>query len=386
MTGTRTLSRAEVLGFRWRAHGLDTDPGRATIESIDILDLGIQDTGEGARWALHNRGLAEAEPAESFHAELFYAWTLRGAPHAYRRADAAAIAVATAPLDDRDAGKRIFDAAKPLRDKGIPFLEALTRVAKTERDIVTAPTVKGAMSSALTARLPAEQLRFCRPCNTTHSYEQPFRIAALQAGLELEPATSPPVLRRIPRLRAPMFGKPGTAAAPRFDVVRGYLRFFGPARPKDVAAYLDAPPASVAAHWPADTVAVRIDGAAGGKAGEAQLLAEDADAAAAGPADSGRVRLLGAFDPWLQLRDRELLVSDPARAKDLWRTLGRPGPVVRDGEVIGTWRPRSAGGTLNLLVAPWSTWPRKVTDAVHEQAEALAACRGSTMGKITVEN
>lgn len=385
MPAALSLTRAEVLGFRWRAHGLDTETGRATVASIAILDLGIQDTGEGARWALHNRGLAMSAQAGSFHDELLYSWTLRGAPHAYRRVDAAAIAVATAPLDERDAGKRIFDAAKPLRDKGIPFVEGLTRVARTEREIVTAPTVKGAMSTALTARLPAEHLRFCRPCNATHSYEQPFRIAALQAGLELEPDTSPPVLRRIPRLRAPMFGKPGTAAAPRFDVVRGYLRFFGPTRPKDVAAYLDAPLASVKAHWPVDTVPVHVDGVDGGKAGELQLLAEDADATAAGPADSGRVHLLGAFDPWLQLRDRDLLVADPLHAKDLWRTLGRPGAVVRDGEVIGTWRPRSAAGTLNLLVAPWSTWPRKVTDAVHQQAEALAEYRGATLGKITVE-
>ncbi|WP_068275689.1 DNA glycosylase AlkZ-like family protein [Aldersonia kunmingensis] len=375
MASGLTVTRADVLGFRWRAHGLDAAAESASVESIGILDLGVQDTGEGARWSLLNRGLGATDPDE-----LLYAWTLRGAPHAYRRSDAAAVAVATAPLDERDAGKRIFDAAKPLRDKGIGFLDALARVAHAERDIVARPTVKGALSTELTARLPAEHLRFCRPCNTTHSFEQPFRIAALQAGLELEPDTSPPVLRRIPKLRAPMFGKPGTAADERFDVVRGYLRFFGPAGPKQVAAYIDAPLASVKAHWPEDTVPVTVDGT-----GDAlHLLAEDVEAAAAGPAQ-GDVRLLGAFDPWLQLRDRELLVPTTAHAKDLWRTLGRPGAVVRGGEVIGTWRPRSSGGTLGLLLERWATWSPQAIKAVNAQAEALATYRGAKLGKVAIE-
>ena len=48
------------------------------------------------------------------------AWTLRGAPHAYRRSEAAAVAAAVAPWSEADAAKRIFDASKPLRDAGIP--------------------------------------------------------------------------------------------------------------------------------------------------------------------------------------------------------------------------------------------------------------------------
>ena len=42
------------------------------------------------------------------------------------------------------------------------------------------------------------------------------------------------------------------------------------------------------------------------------------------------MRLLGPFDPFLQARDREVVVPDPAHRKDLWRTLGRPGGVLVD--------------------------------------------------------
>ncbi|MGH9138384.1 MAG: DNA glycosylase AlkZ-like family protein [Acidimicrobiales bacterium] len=131
------------------------------------------------------------------------AWTLRGAPHADRRSDLAAVAVATAPYSEADAAKRIFDAAKPLTAAGIPVLEALRTVAGHRRGIASSPTVKGDASTRLTALLDAPNLRFCRPCNATHAYEQPFRLAALQAGLLLDAGTSPPVLRRARRLRPP---------------------------------------------------------------------------------------------------------------------------------------------------------------------------------------
>lgn len=75
--------------------------------------------------------------------DLVIAWTLRGAPHAYRRPDVSAVAVASAPFSESDAAKRIFDAAKPLKAAGIPALEALRRIAGHLRDIVDQPTVKG---------------------------------------------------------------------------------------------------------------------------------------------------------------------------------------------------------------------------------------------------
>jgi hypothetical protein len=86
------------------------------------------------------------------------------------------------------------------------------------------------------------------------------------------------------------------------------------------------------------------------------------------------VLLLGAFDPWLQVRDRALVVVDEARRTVLWRVLGRPGAVLRGTEVIGTWRPRSQGGRLQLRVEVWAGGP--LPDGIEEQAERLAAHRG----------
>ena len=59
------------------------------------------------------------------------------------------------------------------------------------REIVTGPMVKGEMSTRLTAVLDEPYLRDCVPCGATHVHEQSFRLAALRAGLEPEPGSSP---------------------------------------------------------------------------------------------------------------------------------------------------------------------------------------------------
>ena len=360
------VTREQVLAFRVRRQGLHrTRADRLT--DVPVLDLGVQDTGsDGAGWALALRGLP---PDAAAPERRMLAWTLRGAPHSYRRADVAGVAAATAPWSDADACKRIFDAVKPLRAAGIAPLAALDTVADALRDIVRRPTVKGEASAELTRRLPAPYLRECRPCNATHVYEQPFRLAALRAGLELEPGTSPPVLRPVAGWSGPAKQVPEA-----LDVVRAYLRLLGPATPRHVAAYLDSPVAEVKRHWPADAVPVDVDGE------KRDILEGDRAELGEASVDPGTVRLLGAFDLFLQARDRELIVPGAARRKQLWVILGRPGAVLVGGEVAGTWRPQARSGRLQIAVDPWR---RVDDDAVAGQAERLAEFRGLRFAGVT---
>lgn len=358
------LDRREVLAFRTRAQQLGREAG--TVADTAVLDLGVQDTGtDGAAWALALRGVTDV-PA----GDVVLAWTLRGAPHLYRRADLPGVAAATAPFSEADAGKRIFDAARALRAAGIPVLGGLDTIAARMREIVTEPTVKGEMSTRLTAVLDAPYLRDCVPCQAVHAYEQPFRLAALRAGLELEPGTSPPVLRPVPGF-APAHHVPD-----RLDVVRGYLRLLGPATPAHVAQYLDAPLRDVKAHWPADAVEVTVEG------DRRWVLAEDADRLAGDP-PRGAV-LLGSHDLFLQARDRGTIVPDRARATELWRIIGRPGAVLSDGDVVGIWRARKVGKALDLAVEPFAPFPPDVRAAVEAQAERLAVFRGLTLRAVAI--
>ena len=354
------VTRDDVLRYRVHAQGLDATESRS---DCPVLDIGVQDTGPDASgwagWALAVRRCTM--PA----ADLVRAWTLRGAPHAYRRSQIAQIATATAPFSEQDARKRTLDAGKKLMAAGLTMLDGLERVAAEMRDVVAGPTAKGDVSRELSARLPPAYLRFCRACNATHIHEMPFRLAALQAGLELQPGTSPPVLRRIPGWHGP-----DSIVAPQLDPIRAVLHLLGPATPALVAGYLDSALVDVLERWPKDAVAV--DGA--GHRGQARQILEADRESLATPPDLAGVRLLGAFDLFLQGRDRELILPDEAARKELWRTLGRPGAVLEGHEIVGSWRPRSSGRRLRLAVTIWSGRPAPA--GIEKQAEQLAAWRG----------
>lgn len=376
---TTRVSRAQVLGYRARMQQLDrrADASRAVTDT-SILDLGVQDTGpDGALWALAIRGVPSR--AGQWSPDLALAWTLRGAPHVYRRADLPDVQVAMRPYSDGDAAKRIFDASKPLKAAGIKPTDALAETARTMRKVVAEPMGKGSVSTRMTEEMSEPYLRWCRVCQATHMYEMPFRLAALHAGLELEPDASPPVLRRVPRWPRGQVGLLDRAASQspdRLDFVVGTIHLLGPTNPKDVAGFIDAPVSDVKARWPRDVVEVDVEGAS------LSILAADLEllGAAALRPEGQVVRLLGPYDLFLQGRDRTLLVPDASRHKALWPTIGRPGAVLVDGDVVGTWRPRTKGGSLGLELDPWSRWSKATRQAVAEQHRLLAAFRGVDTG------
>jgi len=364
------VGRAEVLRYRVHAQQLDRVPrGDRSPDDAAVLDLGVQHTGpDGALWALAVRGVPVV--ARDWPHELALAWTLRGAPHAYRRADLRAVERTVRPYSEADASRRVMSAARALKAAGIPVADALARVASTMHDVVDEPVGKGALSTRMTAALPEPYARWCEPCGATHVYEMTFRLAALHAGLELEPGTSPPVLRRIPRWPAGQVGdlEPSSGGG-RLDLVRGTLHLLGPLDPRQVAMFLDAPLRDVRERWPDDAVPVEVDGA------PAWFL--EPDLAALESADAASVRLLGPYDLFLQGRDRDVIVPDVGRHRGLWPTLGRPGAVLAGAELIGTWRPRSKGDRLALELDQWVPWDARTRAAVDHEHERLAAFRGA---------
>lgn len=376
------LTRLQLLAHRMVRQGLTAAPDSAKhVTDVDLLDFGVQDTGpDGSAWALALRGAPTAERA-SCDDDLALAWTLRGAPHAYRRTDLAEIAVATSPFSDDDAAKRIFDASSPLRKAGLTILGALATVAAAQRAVVRTAKPKGEVSAALRDRLEAPFLRRCRPCNAVHAYEQPFRLAALQAGLTLDAGTAPPVMRRVTGLEPLKFARSGADAAPRFDVIRNVLRFAPGSTIADAAAVIDGAAKDVRRLWPDDVITVAVHSDAG--TAERFALADDVDLLGSAPELAERtVRLLGPYDPLLQLRDRELLAPDVGQRKDLWRVIGRPGAVVANGELIASWRPRTTGKRFGIDVTPWGRLTKADRARIETEAERLANFRDRTLGTV----
>ncbi|MDT4926111.1 MAG: hypothetical protein QOG01_3824 [Pseudonocardiales bacterium] len=364
------VTREQVIAYRVAAQGLHRE-ARA-VGDLAVLDIGVQEAmGHPAALAFAARLAGDVDVGPEAVAigpghRLALAWTLRGAPHVHRRKDLDAVARALWPLSEADATARLNETGPSVKKKGLPALEQFSIAVDAMREVVTSPTAKGAASTQVTKRIPKAMWRDCRPCKTSHISDSAMRAAAPAAGLEIEPGTAPPVL--LPRRGAKLPSRPDPKALGKLGM--SYLRLLGPATVGEVAGYLEARRADLAETWTDDGLAeVEVDGRA------AWLPEDQLDALRNAPAPD-LVRLLGPFDPYLQARDRNLIVPDKAVQKTLWPVLGRPGALFVDGEIAGTWRTKAAGKKLTITVEAFGPLPRSAWEQVAAEAERVAQVRG----------
>jgi hypothetical protein len=365
-------TRKQVIAYRVAAQGLHRDTA-PSVRDLGVLDIGVQEAmghpaalAFAARLPLSVPVAPAAVPIGPGH-QLALAWTLRGAPHVHSRRDLDLVARALWPLSEADATGRLNESGPSVKRAGIPALEQFTRAVDAMRAVVTEPTAKGAASTAVTKKLPAPMRHDCRACKTKHVSDSAMRSAAPAAGLEIEPGTAPPVL--VPRAGATLPDGPDPSAVAA--LARGYLTYLGPADVGEFAGYLEARRADVAEVWPADGLAeVTVDGTS-------RWLPEDQlDALRSAPAPA-IVRLLGPFDPYMQARDRDLIVPDKSVHRLLWPVLGRPGVVFVDGEIVGTWRTKTSGKKIAITVDAFAPLPPKVWKQVEAEAERVGEARGA---------
>jgi hypothetical protein len=90
------------------------------------------------------------------------------------------------------------------------------------------------------------------------------------------------------------------------------------------------------------------------------------------------------MDALLQARDRDLLVPDKKRQKEVWKVLGNPGVLLLDGEIGGVWRAKMAGKKrVDLTVTPFGSLPAMARRAVETEAAEVARARGASDASVT---
>ncbi|WP_319461767.1 DNA glycosylase AlkZ-like family protein [Micromonospora sp. RTP1Z1] len=368
MSGVPEIDRKRVLAYRVASQQLDR-PGLRPAD-LDALALGAQDTPYGSsRLALAARVPATVGLDDD---RLELVWSFRGAPHLHRRAELPALAAALWPLSDTDAARRL---PGQIREGAKLGLAAFRAAADAFRAVVTAPMDRGEVSRAVTERIPAALSYDCRPCGARHVSGALFQQAGLAGGVRL--AVSGRAARLAPLAERPA---PPAAASGTDALALAYQRLLGPATVGDVAAFLGTSTTELRRVWPADAQAeVRVDGR------PAWVPADRLDALRA--VDPARlVRLLPPGDPYLQARDRALLVPERAHQQQLWRMLGNPGALLVDGEITGTWRAKQAAkGRLELTVTPFAPLPKRVVGEIGAEAETVGAARGAAEVRVAVE-
>jgi hypothetical protein len=297
-------------------------------------------------------------------------WAARGAPHLHRRAGLVALSRALWPVSDADATARMF--SPQIRDGLKLGLAAFTATAEAMREVVTTSMPRGEVSTQVSARIPASLTYECRSCGARHIAGNLWQHSGLAGGVWVESRGSGATL-------APIADWPGVPerAVGTAELITTYLRLLGPATPSEVAGYLGSKAGEIRPVWPDGLAEVRVDGR------KTWLPESSVDALRTAKPVRG-VRLLPAMDPLLQARDREVLVPERLRQKEIWRVLGNPGVLLQDGEITGTWRAKMAGRRVDVTVTPFDTPTPALRKALDEETATVAAARGAAAARLTV--
>jgi hypothetical protein len=152
----------------------------------------------------------------------------------------------------------------------------------------------------------------------------------------------------------------------RLELARRYLHVYGPTTPEAFAKWAGIGPRQGKDAFDAlgkSLTPVRTP------IGDAWILARDEPTIRATPSPPALARLLPSGDAFFLLHgsDRELLVPDGTRRRQLWTSRVWPGAVLVEGEVVGTWRRANE----KVDVEPWRRLSRAQRDAVVDEAESL---------------
>ena len=392
-----TVTREQARAFRLRRHHLDRPlPSGGLVEAA--AGCGVQNSPPGA-WetALWNRveGVTLHQLEQALYGEktLLQAWSIRGVPLVFPTVDAG---VFLAPLCAQpgeepwiytrgitgalDALGLDFDDLLPLVETACACLEGETVLSKEALD--------RRLAGVIEPMLPPE----VRPAwNAPSMYGQPDRqtVGGAAVSFLLRPCSfRGKVVFGAREGIYPTFTSPARWLGRSLlnhpdgvrELVRRFLRCYGPTQVSDFQSWLGCSPRQAKRLWGGiedELAPVELDGK------RRWVLAEDLNLLSQGE-EGERLLLLGSHDPYLDLRDRELILPDKARQRQVWKTVGNPGAVLLGGRVIGFWTVRTRGDKLDAAVTLFEALEPTQRSRLEELASSYAAFRGAALRMYTV--
>lgn len=375
--------------FRLAAHHLAGWSKREQLTKI-VGVCGMQNSPPGA-WetALHQRlpdcSLAEIDAALYTEKELVQAWSFRGAPVVFPVAESSVFLSSLVPdeeeewiythgigaaleylqMDFDDVLEKLRQVMPGLNDKAITSKVALDRVLAEwmlpllpaeKREAWNAPSMYGRPDVQSVGGAVVSFL--LRPCSF---------LGLIVFGERL--GGSPRFTSYESWLGRPL--RPDPEAGPK--LVRAFLHGYGPTTVDAFMHWLGCSKQQARRLWAFvadDMQPVRVLGK------EAYVLAEDMDALCRPALPQRELLLLGGHDPYLDQRDRQILLADKSLQKQVWRTVTNPGAIVRQGEIIGIWTSRKKAKGMEVKMTLWNgNADRELRQNLADLAEAYAAFR-----------
>ncbi len=380
------LNARSIRLFRLHAHHLDVRYKKDCISEI-VGACGMQNTPPGA-WetALFNRvldcTLSEMNALLYAQKSLLQAWSFRGAPVVFPVKESNAFLSALIPADGEEwiYTNGIFAALDYLQLSFDDLLDKLKQVSLRldDKTIVSKSALDQTLAEWMLPLLPAEKKDLW---NAPSMYGRPDiqTVGGAVVSFLLRPcsflglvvfgeriSTSPTFTSYKGWLGNPLKSDPEAAKR----LVRKYLHCYGPATAETLMDWLGCSKKQADRLWKSvcdEVEPVKLMGK------EAFILSEDKNLLYS-PHSPQRELLLGGHDPYLDQRDRHILLSDKVLQKQVWTTITNPGAIVWHGEIIGIWASKKKGKELEIQTTLWDNAP-DVKRELHDLAEEYAAFR-----------
>ena len=392
-----TVTGEQARALRLSRHHLDRPlPSGGLAEAA--AGCGVQNSPPGA-WetALWNRveGVTLPQLEQALYGEktLLQAWSIRGVPLVFPTKDAGVFLSPLCAQPGEEPWIYTRGITGALEALGLGFDDLLPLVESAcacldKETVQSKEALDRRLAGVIEPMLPPE----VRPAwNAPSMYGQPDRqtVGGAAVSFLLRPCSFrgkvvfgaregiyPTFTSPARWLGRPLPDHPDGAR----ELVRRFLRCYGPAQVSDVQSWLGCSPKQAKRLWGgiADELApVELDGK------RRWVLSKDLDLLSQGE-EGERLLLLGPHDPYLDLRDRDLILPDKARQRQVWKTVGNPGAVLLGGRVIGFWTVRTRGDKLDAAVTLFEALEPAQRARLEELASSYAAFRGSALRTYTV--
>ncbi len=393
MSTQTDFDRRQVLAFRLAQHNLSRRlPAVALTAAVGVAAIQNAPPGSAALSLLAR--LAALTPdlvrqALEQDKTLLQTWSLRGSPHIFPTRDAAIFTLGLLPSDETSLREFILGANTALDQVGLSAIEAVELTATAincrldNRVIANKQRLDEELAAWIEPRLtPAQQPLWRSP--------SPFGPGQLLGEAIVSFCLRPAALhgricfadrrdgettfaRTDQWLGSPL--PPADPLATAVALVRRFLTAYGPSTPAHLDEWAGIGPAQAKRLW--QMVQAELTEIHQGRR-QTWLLTADLPLYL-NPPEPAAVRLLPAGDPFLQMRDKATLLPVVEQQRRLWRTVGSPGAVLVQGEVIGTWRSRKLGQRLEVTVDCFAALPSPaVSEVIEAEAVSLAPFRGCT--------
>jgi hypothetical protein len=384
------LQPEQIRAHRLRAHHLDRKlPACDIIKAAEVC--GLQNSPPGA-WetSLFNRletcTLTTLHNALYTEKTLLQAWSFRGAPFVFPTEQSDIFLTPLIAQEGEDPWIYTAGVKGALDHLQMPFEEVLARVKTAiayldEHAITSKEALDRTLANIVFQDLPAEKQALWQDPSI---YGNPQKQTMGDAAVSF-------LLRPCSFYSLIVFGK-REGTSPTFtsfrhwvgrnsthipnadkELVRKFVHCYGPATKNDLMSWLGCSRKQAQRLWGTvsnELVPIEVESKTG------FMSASDLDNLPQEVCDQDQLLLLGAHDPYLDLRDRGMILRDKAQHKEVWKYVSNPGVILKGGRIIGTWRTASTAKTLAFSLITWEKLSKNEHQKLNELAEDYASFRG----------